>query len=444
MSALAKAYEPLDPTSHRHKAPDTQPPSSPESRTVQEFLHMLMRDIHPRDFAIRLWDGSLWEAEGGQPTRFTLVLNSAGALKRMLRPPLDISLGECYAFGDYDIEGDYYAFIARLGVLGHGKLPLSLKWKYLRLPRDSGKTTSRLAARLPSGEHSKRRDRAAIQHHYDLSNDFYALWLDKQMLYSCAYFQSDDQELEAAQWHKLDHICRKLRLAPGQKMLDIGCGWGALIMHAAEHYGVEAYGITLSENQAALAKARIEERGLSDKCRVEVRDYRDVKDNQFDAVSSIGMAEHVGTAMLPTYFKKMHDMLKIGGICLNHAISLQPQHIPPARPTFIKRYIFPDSEMQPIGQTLEIAESAGFEVRDVESLREHYAMTLRQWQQRLEDRADQACAIVGEERYRMWRMYLAAAAWFFESGRRTIYQSLLFKGQDEASGLPLTRRDWYA
>jgi cyclopropane-fatty-acyl-phospholipid synthase len=285
---------------------------------------------------------------------------------------------------------------------------------------------------------------AAIQYHYDLSNEFYQLWLDEQMLYSCAYYQTHDQSLEKAQCHKLDHICRKLRLKPGQKMLDIGCGWGALVMHAAEHYGVQAYGITLSNNQAALGIERMKKRGLEGKVRIEVRDYRDVEDNQFDAVSSIGMAEHVGTALLPTYFQKMYDVLKTGGVCLNHAISLQPQHIPPARPTFIKKYIFPDSEMQPIGDTLNVAERVGFEVRDVESLREHYAMTLREWQRRLEANQGKAKSFVGEERYRMWQMYLAASAWFFESGRRTIYQSLLFKGKDEASGLPLTRKDWYA
>ena len=437
MSALTKSY--AIPTS-------TQPvaPQSPQGKQVLEFLQIVMQDVSPRDFDVRLWDGTCWPAESGSTAQFTLVLNSAGSLKRMLRPPLDISLGECYAFGDYDVEGDYYAFIARLGVFGHMKLPLSLKLKYLALPSDTAKTSNNLAAQLPSGEHSKRRDMAAIQYHYDLSNEFYQLWLDEQMLYSCAYYQTHDQSLEKAQWHKLDHICRKLRLKPGQKMLDIGCGWGALVMHAAEHYGVQAYGITLSNNQAALATERVKKRGLEGKVRIEVRDYRDVEDNQFDAVSSIGMAEHVGTALLPTYFQKMYDVLKMGGTCLNHAISLQPQHIPPARPTFIKKYIFPDSEMQPIGDTLNVAERVGFEVRDVESLREHYAMTLREWQRRLEANQGKAKSFVGEERYRMWQMYLAASAWFFESGRRTIYQSLLFKGKDEASGLPLTRKDWYA
>jgi cyclopropane-fatty-acyl-phospholipid synthase len=438
MTALAKAIY--------NETPEPQKPQakSKQAEVVLDFLQTLMREISPRDFAVRLWDGTTWEAEQGQPTRFTLVINNAGSLKRMLRPPLDISLGEAYAFKDYDVEGDYYAFISRLGTFGHMKLPLSLKLKYLTLPSNMASAASGLAAQLPTGEHSKRRDMAAVQYHYDLSNDFYQLWLDEQMLYSCAYYQSEDQSLEKAQWHKLDHICRKLRLKPGQKMLDIGCGWGALIMHAAEHYGVQAYGITLSKNQAALAAERIKARGLQDKCRVEVRDYRDVEENAFDAVSSIGMAEHVGTAMLPTYFKKMYDVLKVGGTCLNHAISLQPQHIPPDRPTFIKRYIFPDSEMQPIGKTLEVAEEVGFEVRDVESLREHYAMTLREWHRRLEANEKKAKAIVGEERYRMWQMYLAASAWFFDSNRRTIYQSLLFKCTDAPTGLPLTRKDWYA
>ncbi len=439
MSAQIKTYD-----TQTNSTPAGKEPTTPQARKVMEFIQLLMQDLHPRDFDVRLWDGSLWKAQAGQPTNFTLVINSPGALKRMLRPPVDISLGESYAFGDYDVEGDYYAFIARLGVFGHTKLTLTHKLKYLGLPSDAAATTANLAAQLPSGEHSKSRDKAAIQFHYDLSNEFYQLWLDEQMLYSCAYYQTHDQVLEKAQWHKLDHICRKLNLKPGQKMLDIGCGWGALVMHAAQHYGVQAYGITLSNNQAALGLERVKQRGLEDKVRIEVRDYRDVEDNQFDAVSSIGMAEHVGTAMLPTYFQKTYDLLKMGGVFLNHAISLQPQHIPPARPTFIKKYIFPDSEMQPIGDTLNVAENVGFEVRDVESLREHYAMTLREWQRRLEANAPQARSIVGIERYRMWQMYLAASAWFFESGRRTIYQSLLFKGKDEASGLPLTRKAWYA
>jgi cyclopropane-fatty-acyl-phospholipid synthase len=293
--------------------------------------------------------------------------------------------------------------------------------------------------------HSKERDRQAVDYHYSVSNDFYALWLDRRMVYSCAYFASSDTALDEAQEQKLDYICRKLRLRPGQRFLDIGCGWGGLVIHASSRYGVDALGVTLSQAQADLANERIAQAGLSARCRVEVRDYRDLdKPSGFDRMASVGMFEHVGERMLPQYFRQAWQLLRPGGVFLNHGIAFtQPQ--PPSRgPTFFDRYVFPDGELVTLSGTLRAAESTGFEVRDVESLREHYWLTLRQWIRRLESRHEEVRRIADEVTFRVWRLYMAAGAHQFASGRTTLYQTLLCKPDRGATELPLTRSDWYA
>jgi len=236
-----------------------------------------------------------------------------------------------------------------------------------------------------------------VTYHYDVSNDFYALWLDQRMVYSCAYFQHRNADLESAQENKLDYICRKLRLHPGQRLLDIGCGWGGLVIYAAQHYGVEALGITLSRPQADLASARIAEAGLSERCRVIVRDYREVDEpGSVDALVSVGMFEHVGMALLPEYFARAWRLLKPGGVFLNHGIASCPTVKPLRGRTFSNTYVFPDGELEPINVTLHAAEEAGFEVRDVESLREHYNLTLRHWVQRLKAHHEQALQYMDE------------------------------------------------
>jgi cyclopropane-fatty-acyl-phospholipid synthase len=289
------------------------------------------------------------------------------------------------------------------------------------------------------------RDKQAVTYHYDMSNAFYSLWLDERMVYSCGYFKDPADDLEYAQERKLDHICRKLRLRRGERLLDIGCGWGGLVIHAGKHYGVEALGITLSAPQADLANERIRLAGIADRCRVDVRDYRELHGPEsYDKLVSVGMFEHVGKSRLQEYFGGAFRLLRPGGVFLNHGIACLPGFSPLPGPAFSDHYIFPDGELLPLGTTLSVAETIGFEVRDVESLREHYVLTLRHWMRRLEARRVEACRVTEEKTYRLWRLYLAGAAHKFRMGQNSVYQVLLSKTFDHESGLPLTRADWYA
>jgi len=301
-------------------------------------------------------------------------------------------------------------------------------------------------ARLQGKQHSVERDRQAVRYHYDVSNDFYTLFLDSRMVYSCGYFETSDTDLDSAQLRKLDMICRKLRLRPGQRLLDIGCGWGGLVLHAAQAYGVDATGITLSEPQASFANKWFAEAGARASCRVELLDYRELKeDHPFDAIVSVGMFEHVGQKLLPAYFEKAQRILKPGGVFLNHGIASRATDVASGGPNFSDTYVFPDGELVPINATLQAAEEAGFEVRDVESLREHYAMTLRHWVRRLEAHHADALKYVDEPTYRVWRLYMSGSAHGFASRRLNVYQSLLaYPDAKGRSGLPLTRADWFA
>ena len=419
-------------------------------RKSLSFLDDLFAEHRPRDFAVRLWDGTLWGPEPGQPARFTLVLEHPGALRSMFWPPGEISLSEAYIYDDFDIEGEIEAVFPLADHLlsRRRNLAESLRQarRVLALPAGRrGRRTGRKAARLRGRRHSKTRDRSAVTYHYDLPGEFYALWLDERMVYSCAYFATPEEDLDAAQERKLDLICRKLRLRRDERLLDIGCGWGGLVVHAARRYGVNALGITLSEPQAELANERIRRAGLEDRCRVEVRDYREIEDwGAYDKLVSVGMFEHVGEARLPDYFSRAYRLLRPGGAFMNHGISRNP-NVPVRRgPTFISRHVFPDGELVPIGITLRAAEGSGFEVRDVESLREHYALTLGQWVRRLEDNADEARRIVDETTYRVWRLYMAGSVHGFRTGRINVYQALLIRPDRGESGLPLTRADWYS
>jgi cyclopropane-fatty-acyl-phospholipid synthase len=413
------------------------------------IFRLILADYHPRDFAISFWDGSEWPAESGLP-RFRLVVRHPDALRRMLRASTnDLSLSEAYISGDLDVVGDLEAAMPMANYLASRSWPavtmLRIGKHLLRLPRlDRLRRKTRPGAELTGELHSVERDRQAVTYHYDVSNDFYALWLDKQMVYSCAYFETGDEDLETAQVGKLDYICRKLRLRPGERLLDIGCGWGGLIMHAARNYGVEAVGITLSENQAALARERIERVGMQKQCRVEVRDYRELDQTDgFEKVVSVGMFEHVGENQLPLYFQHVWRLLRPGGVFLNHGIANRPIDPRPKGPNFVSRYVFPDGDLVPINATLRYAEEAKFEVRDVESLREHYALTLRHWAQRLESTREMALRTVDEPTYRVWRLFLPGSAYGFAAGLLNLYQTVLVKPLEGRSGLPLTRKDWY-
>ncbi len=414
------------------------------------LLQDLLSTIQQRDFAVRLWDGNIWrpDQETQEPARFTIVLQHPGALRKMFLPLNDLTLGEAYIYNDFDIEGDIEAvFPLAEHFMGNrwGKLEQARFGKrLLRLPNTGHPRPGDAVAKLRGTRHSKERDRQAVAYHYNRSNDFYALWLDSRMIYSCAYFMTPEDDLDTAQEQKLEYICRKLRLRPGERLLDIGCGWGGLVIYAAQHYGVEAYGITLSEPQVELAQRRIEEAGLTGKCKVEIRDYREVTEaNSFDKIVSVGMFEHVGESLLPTYFKQAWQLLRPGGVFLNHGIASDSIDAAKAKTSFVNHYVFPDGELLPINSTLRAAEASGFEVRDVESLREHYMLTLRHWVQRLETHAEEARKLTNDVTYRIWRLYMSGSAHGFQTGSNNIYQTLLTKPDRGNSGLPLTRADWY-
>ncbi|MEX0891007.1 MAG: cyclopropane-fatty-acyl-phospholipid synthase family protein [Gemmatimonadota bacterium] len=428
--------------------------AAPATATTLDLVQDIFNGVEPRDFAVRLWDGTSWTPEGAEAPAVTLVLEHPGALRRLLVAGSEAALAEAYLTGDVGIEGDLFAVAAvgrgimqrRRGVAERARLAV----RALGLPRGSGFAPGQgagglVAPVLGGARHSLARDRAAVTHHYDLSNRFYALFLDPRMVYSCAVFAHPDEDLEAAQLRKLDLICRKLRLTSGKRLLDIGCGWGALILHAAAAYGVEALGVTLSERQAEEARARIRAAGLEDRCRVEVRDYRTLDDGDgFDHVASVGMFEHVGSNRAAEYFATIHRLLRPGGTYLHHAITGNPQGAQSVGETLSQRFVFPDHELIPLGRTLTFADEAGFDVRDVENLREHYALTLRRWVAALEDRHEEAAAEVGEATWRAWRLVFAGAGWQFEAGHHGLVQALLSKPTvSGAAGLPLERRDWY-
>ena len=424
--------------------------------------------VEARGFAVRLWDGTI-DAPPGATLPFTLVVRRPGALRRAFLPPSELALVEAYLRDDLDAEGDLGA-AGRLGDLAASRLRapralLALVRALCALPTDDAASaagddpegSAPRAARLRGAKaHSRRRDAAAVRHHYDVGNDFYALWLDRRSIYSCAYFPTGSEDIDAAQEAKLEHICRKLRLRPGEHLLDVGCGWGGLLEYAATRYGVTGVGITLSEPQASAARDRLAAAGVGERVRIEVRDYRDIPhDWRFDKAVSVGMREHVGAARLAAYFAAVHAALRPGGLFLDHGLvrggAAEQRGVRTwlsrrlwKRDAFIQRYVFPDGELIPLGALLTGAERTGLEVRDVENLREHYVRTLHHWVARLETAHDAAVAQVGEPTYRVWRLYMAATTLGFLSGRLTLIQTLLAKPMaDGSASVPLTREDLY-
>ena len=402
---------------------------------------------------IGLWDGSAVDVGQGRP-EFALTFHDAAAFRSLVLSRNPLCLAESYFRQQVDIDGDLYCVLKLRHYLAELRLSfadkLALAGRALRIRTAGGreggtpKWERKLEQRLGFGA-SRHLNRLSISFHYDVSNEFYALWLDQAMVYSCAYFEDAAQSLEQAQRNKLDHICRKLRLRPGERLLDIGCGWGALVCWAAEHYGVSATGITLSRNQHQYAQRLIAARGLERRVSVQLLDYRDLEgDACYDKLVSVGMFEHVGLKNLPTYFAVARRVLKPGGLFLNHGITSDEGGWKKSVATeFINRYVFPDGQLETVSTVQQLMEDAGFEIHDVEGLRRHYALTLREWVRRLDAQHDRALRYVSESVFRIWRLYMAACALQFEAGNTGIYQILASRRQPFSDPLPLTRRDLY-
>lgn len=417
------------------------------SGKLLSLLRNLLSDYKPLDCAIRLWDGASLEPD--VPRRFTFIVRRPETLWKIFWNPGDLTLGEAYIYNDIDVEGDLKAAFRLAEYLmthSFGTVDkLKMAWYLLGSSLSTMfKKKQSSAPELTGARHSISRDSQAVSYHYDVSNDFYSLWLDKRMVYSCAYFENRDDDLTTAQEKKLDYICRKLRLKEGEKLLDIGCGWGAMIIHAAKHYGADAVGITLSRRQAEYANEQIRKEGVEDRCRVELVDYRQLQGlGRYDKIVSVGMFEHVGEERMREYFQQAWNLLRPGGIFLNHAISCKPEYAGRKTNTFSARYIFPDGELLPVSTPLNAGESVGFEIRDVECLREHYSLTLENWAQNLESNRERAIESSSEVTYRIWLIYLHACLYRFKRGVYNVYQSLLVKPDKGESGFPLTRSDLY-
>ncbi|MCX4973857.1 cyclopropane-fatty-acyl-phospholipid synthase family protein [Streptomyces sp. NBC_00620] len=409
----------------------------------------------PLPLRIRAWDGS----EAGPPAAPVLVVRNRRAVRRLLWKPGELGLARAWVAGDLGVEGDLYAAL---------DLMSGLLWERGEDARGVGEALRdsevraalrglvKLAGPLPPAPpaeevrrrrhlHTKRSDKRAISHHYDVGNDFYEIVLGPSMVYSCAYWE-DDGSLEDAQRDKLELIARKLDLKPGQRLLDVGCGWGSMAIHAAREHGVSVVGVTLSQEQAAYARKRVADEGLTDRVEIRVQDYRDVTDGPYDAISSIGMAEHVGAERYLEYAETLRRLLRPGGRLLNHQIARPPRRDESAYSVdeFIDAYVFPDGELAPVGTTVTQLERAGFEVRDVESIREHYALTLRHWVANLEEQWTRAVRLTSPGRARVWRLYMAASALAFEHNRIGVNQVLAVRTPEAsgASGMPLRARDW--
>lgn len=406
----------------------------------------------PLPVRIHAWDGS----EAGDPSGPVVVIHHRRALRRLLWNPGELGLARAFVAGELDVEGDIAEGLSRFW-----KLAKAQDLSGLRLSAADKLDAARLAlrlgvvgprpkppaseARLAGGLHTRRRDRAAIAHHYDLSNDFYEFLLDPQLAYSCAYWTreaSPTYGLADAQRDKLDLICRKLALEPGMRLLDVGCGWAALLIHAATHYGVTAVGVTLSAQQREFGMARVAALGLADKIEIRLQDYREIPDQPFDAISSIEMGEHVGQDNYPVYAAALHRLLRPKGRLLLQQMSrgAAGENTAPGGGAFMESYVAPDMYMRPLGSTLNFLEAAGLEVVDVHSLREHYVWTVRPWLDTLQERKAEAIALIGAEQYRVWLLYLAGASLAFDENRMGVHQMLMVRPDPLGrTGLPRGR-----
>ena len=426
-------------------------PSGGPPRSVADALApVLTALIGPyANVRITFWDGSALGPDGAVGT---LAVHSPDALRRIVWAPGELGVARAFVAGEISVEGDIFEVLTALRDAAPGELRRVDPRTLVATVRAAGRIGA-LGAPLPpppeearpAGRlHSPARDARAISHHYDVGNDFYELVLGPSWTYSCARFVTPATSLEEAQAAKYELICRKLGIdqRPGSRLLDVGCGWGSMAIHAARHHGAQVVGVALSHEQVDRARQRVREAGLEDSVEIRYQDYRDVRGEQFDAISSIGMFEHVGTARTAQYFSTLRDLLVPTGRLLNHAIS-SPGGSRLGTRTFIGRYVFPDGELIDVGEVLLAMERAGFEVRDVESLREHYSRTLHCWVANLEAHWDEAVALVGRARADIWRLYMAASAVGFDDGGIAVHQVLgVLPGPDGSSGMPRTRGDW--
>ncbi|MDF3301325.1 SAM-dependent methyltransferase [Streptomyces tropicalis] len=416
-------------------------------------LATLARDAlgGPLPVRLRAWDGS----EAGPADGPVVVLRSRRALRRLLWEPGELGLAQAYVTGEIDVEGDLAEGLRTMWAAArerglHAPAPSAARraralGSAVRLgavgPRPAPPASQ---ARLRGGLHSRARDRAAISHHYDLSNDFYRLLLDESMAYSCGYWTSEDPGLAPAeaQRAKLELVCRKLGLEPGARLLDVGCGWGALTLHAAEHHKARVTAVTLAAEQAAYVRDQVRARGLEDRVEVLCQDYRDITGGGYDAVCTIEMGEHVGDAEYPAFAAALSRLVRPRGRVLVQQMSRG--RTAPGGGAFIEAYIAPDMHMRPLGETVGLLEDAGLEVRSVESLREHYVRTVQAWHRTLEERWPEFVALVGEETARVWRLYLVGGALAFEERRMGVDQILAVRPTREGRGdLPAPPAGWY-
>ncbi len=427
---------------------------NPESNTSAttttiSFIKKLLIGYQGCNFTVKLWDGTVLESKPGTKSLFSVVFKHPGAVRSLFFPPSEMRICEAYFKDDFDIEGDILALLENAEQLSvrNWKLKDFLHFilDVLRLPKDPrSKSGTNGGVALAGEKYTTTRDKEAVQFHYDVSNDFYSLWLDERMVYSGAYFYDENESLSQSQLNKLDIICKKLQLKPGDKYLDIGCGWGALLFHAVQNYGVDGTGVTLSKNQATFINTKAARLGLSDRMHVEMRDYRELPaKKQFDKLSSVEMLHHVGEKKLPHYFTHLKNLLKDDGMSFHLVITSNAAKGKYKGPAYADKYFMPDYQLIPVSKYGEYAEAAGWEIIDTENLRKHYMLTAAQWLHQMEEKHEEAAKLCGEVVFRAWRLSFALMSFGFKHNLIQMHHLLLAKNPKGSYSNPINRSIWY-